>query len=420
MTAEVEQRETPLAGLRVALAGRLASLSRNAAAELIVRNGGTFSPTVTKATNLLVIGGNGWPLRRNGRPSRKLARAESLRRQGRAVEVIAEEEFLRRLGLLPTEPILSLHPLPAMAEMVGVSRRRLESWLRWGFLAPAQFRENIPLFDYAGVAAARSTADLLAAGIEPRRIALSLLRLRAWLSDRESAGATIARLSLATGCLALPTDDGRWVEPHGQLLFDYAAPDHVSALPLRHFDEHLYESALAQERNGDFQSAAELYQRLLESGPDADVCLNLGNVLYALGRPDAAAERFRQSVELDPTLAEAWNNLGNCLGDLGHADEAVRAFRRAVATEPDYALAWENLGSLLDDAGESDGAAQAYRQALAIEPDNADSHRALATVLEDAGLGSEARHHWREYVEREPNGDWAEYARSRLNNNQRA
>src|ERR1700730_17214766 len=60
----------------VAFTGRLACMSRAEALEVIRSHGGTPSLSVTKRTNLLIVGELGWPLLDDGRPSNKLSRAK--------------------------------------------------------------------------------------------------------------------------------------------------------------------------------------------------------------------------------------------------------------------------------------------------------------------------------------------------------
>jgi superkiller protein 3 len=103
-------------------------------------------------------------------------------------------------------------------------------------------------------------------------------------------------------------------------------------------------------------------------------------VLYLLGRLEAAIERFRQAVELDPEYAEAWNNLGNALAEAGRIAGAI------------YAL----------------------RQALEIAPHYADAHYSLAEALEEHGRCHEAQPHWKAYLRQEAVGERADYARHRL------
>jgi Flp pilus assembly protein TadD len=66
------------------------------------------------------------------------------------------------------------------------------------------------------------------------------------------------------------------------------------------------------------QQLGELrWECLLKTGSQFAACFNLANVLAELGHNEAATERYRQVVELDPEYAEAWNNLGLCLAELG-------------------------------------------------------------------------------------------------------
>jgi DNA ligase (NAD+) len=59
----------------VAFTGRLACMTRAEAFEVVRSHGGTPSQTVTRQTNVLVVGELGWPLLDDGRPSNKLSRA---------------------------------------------------------------------------------------------------------------------------------------------------------------------------------------------------------------------------------------------------------------------------------------------------------------------------------------------------------
>ena len=56
----------------VAFTGRLACMSREKAFDVVRQHGGTPSQTVTRQTNVLVVGELGWPLLDDGRPSNKL------------------------------------------------------------------------------------------------------------------------------------------------------------------------------------------------------------------------------------------------------------------------------------------------------------------------------------------------------------
>ena len=105
-----------LQGKRVAFTGRLASMTRSDAADLIRAHGGRFTATLNRFTSLLVVGQDGWPFEKDGRLSGKLRKARSLQRNGIGPTVLTEEELFARLGL------------DSLAE--GVSRRYSTAQLR--------------------------------------------------------------------------------------------------------------------------------------------------------------------------------------------------------------------------------------------------------------------------------------------------
>lgn len=369
-------------GRRVAFTGRLASMGRAAAERLVEERRGVFAPTVSRSTDLLVVGAAGWPMRPDGRPTRKLARAEALRGRGCRVELVSEEEFLRRAAVID-DCVLGRHPLPAVAALVGAPVRLVEAWVQSGLVAPAETRDGVPVFDYRAVAAAKSLGRLLASGVPLRTIVRSLVRVQAALGEPGGTAEALSRLSVAAGHIAMRTADGRWAEPGGQLILGYEGEEDADdlAVQLRVPTDDVFVEAMERESQGDFERAAALYRRLLlEEGPDADACFNLGNVLYASGETRAAAERFRQAAELDPDRADAWLNLGNVLAENGEAEEAAEAYRLAAESDPGYADARAELADILDRVGES----------------------------------ASAQGHWRAYLELEPQGPWADYARRRL------
>lgn len=81
-TSKEEKRgEKPLAGLIFVLTGKLVTLTREEAAEMIEKKGGKISSSVSSKTNYVVVGDS---------PGSKLNRAQSL-----GVSAIDEKEFLK-------------------------------------------------------------------------------------------------------------------------------------------------------------------------------------------------------------------------------------------------------------------------------------------------------------------------------------
>lgn len=63
----------------------------------------------------------------------------------------------------------------------------------------------------------------------------------------------------------------------------------------------------------------------------------------ALGDLDAAAEKFRECVRLDPGFFDAWHALGMALMKSGRFPEAIEAGLQAVRLRPNDQLAWSSL-----------------------------------------------------------------------------
>ncbi|MEO7934565.1 MAG: tetratricopeptide repeat protein [Chthoniobacterales bacterium] len=63
----------------------------------------------------------------------------------------------------------------------------------------------------------------------------------------------------------------------------------------------------------------------------------------ALGELDAAAEKYRRCVELDPAFFDGWHALGMTLMKLGRYPEAIEAGLKATELKPNDLLGWSSL-----------------------------------------------------------------------------
>jgi tetratricopeptide (TPR) repeat protein len=199
------------------------------------------------------------------------------------------------------------------------------------------------------------------------------------------------------------------IEPGGQLRFDFDAmdstaendesagppPDARSVLsmtdrgedsfPLREspdaLDDELLAAAFDAEDRDDLETAVGYCHAVLaRDGARADICFQLGELLYRLGHPVAARERYYMAIELDEEFVEARASLGGVLAESGQLELAIAAFRGALAVHDDYA----------------------------------DVHYNLARALDELGRRDEAASHWERFVELAPDSPWAEEARARI------
>src|SRR5262245_38069060 len=99
-------------------------MTRTEAAQLISARGGVYARRVTRLPTIVIVGREGWPLAKDGRPTRNLRRAVALVKQGYDIEIVPEEELLARLhcegGRLERR-----FTLRQLTRMLGVSTERL-------------------------------------------------------------------------------------------------------------------------------------------------------------------------------------------------------------------------------------------------------------------------------------------------------
>ena len=185
-------------------------------------------------------------------------------------------------------------------------------------------------FGFHEVRTANLLSKLAQRGIGTARLGAILEKLGRRYSD---AASVLSQIDVCDQLLVIRDDESGLTAVDGQRLFDFLSEsDPAAAIALKLETtcdaDDLFEQAVRLEQAGDLESAARTYREsLLKSGPDLMPCFNLANVLRtALGRTEAAAERYRQAVEIDPEYGPAWNNLGLCLSELDEQPEAIEAW----------------------------------------------------------------------------------------------
>lgn len=89
--------EHPLYGITVAFTGTLAHYVRRDAAQLVVDSGGEFSNSVTRATDLLVVGEQDLAHLAGRNTSAKMRKAAGMAASGHHIEIIHEADFFQML-----------------------------------------------------------------------------------------------------------------------------------------------------------------------------------------------------------------------------------------------------------------------------------------------------------------------------------
>ena len=381
----------PLAGHLVVFTGKLSSLGRKDARELVTRLGGATADDVNAKTTMVVIGAEGFgptgsadeapadvvlgSSRVVREKSNKLKRAEELNAQpgaARPIRILTEEEFCRLAGV-PTPDTLK-RQYHALRDVLARYRALREDHLRYlvkcGVLRPVLRTNADTFFAFPDLATIKQANEGLVQGSSFRSVVRTLIAAR-----------------------------------QGQLEFDFrleAAPAKI--ITLRRPETARPQAAAKSAIDGNAAmrdtALAEEYFRAasaLDEGDDST--------------QEEAAVAYRKALELDPYLVAALINLANIHYSRDELAEAQALYERAIGLESDFFEAHFNLGNIYHDLGRFPEAQDCYHEALRLNPFYADAHFYLAVTFEKMGLSQDARPHWRSYQQLAPQGEWVELAR---------
>src|SRR5215813_4283165 len=320
-------------------------MTRAEAFEVVRSHGGTPSQTVTRQTNVLVVGELGWPLLDDGRPSNKLSRAGSY-----GVPVVSERRFLEWIGKAVPGSWNRTYSADQIAALSKLSSDTVDELVRFGLLDPRG-----GLFGFRDLASARQVSSLFANGIGLSEIIRSVKEIRAWLPE-----ADLSNLRLHPAghhAIEIEQPEGR-TDKRGQFVLPVSPPKQNA--------DALFEQAQAAEEAGDIAEAERLYRVLMNCDPtDAAPPFNLGNMFRTTGRKIEAEAALRAATRADPTFAEAWYNLSDLLDEQDRSEAAIDCLGRALQADPDYADAMFNLALLLQRGSRHKEAAEYWRRYLA-------------------------------------------------------
>ena len=354
MKQDCEPDRSALKGV-IAFTGRLASMRRAEAFEAVRAHGGTPREGVTRTTELLVVGGLGWPLLADGRPSNSLAQA---RAQG--IPIVSERRFLEWLGKAVPDEQARTFTGEQIARLSKLSPETVDQLSALGLI---EARDG--LFGFTDLAAARQIAELLGKGVPLSTITGSLHEIRRWLPD-----AHLSRLRLHADSNRLLVE-----QPHGRT--DRQGQFMLPVEPTEDDADSAFAEAQAAEETGDLVSAETLYRRVMLLDPkDPAPAFNLGNILRAAGRAADAEAAYRHAVRADPAFAPGWHNLADLLDDGGRLPDAIECLKRAAAADGQYADALFNLALFLQKLERHAEAAGWWRRYLALDGNSSWAARA--------------------------------------------
>ena len=366
---------------RITFTGKLASLTRKEAYQIVRDAGGEPTLGVSRQTSILVVGMEGWPLLPDWMVSRKLRRAEELMQQGHPIQIISESTFLELVGRKERQSFLrKTYPAEEVCKLLKISGETLRRWEQFSLVQP---REG--LYDFQDLVSLRTLGELVNRGISPANIAKSLQALASVLPGTDRPLAQLKIVVENPKALLFNLGESL-IAPNGQLIINFdtksKSEGKVISLGSKNLTEtEWFEYGQAYEDDESYTEAEDAYRKAIARSPHfPEAYFNLGNVLRMTGRAEAAQELYRMAIAQDPAMACAWYNLADIQQQRGQLKEAVASLQSAL------------------------GACATY----------ADAHFNLALCYEQLGQKPEADRHWSAYVKLDPFSEWAKVAKRHL------
>jgi tetratricopeptide (TPR) repeat protein len=180
-------------------------------------------------------------------------------------------------------------------------------------------------------------------------------------------------------------------------------PRVARALPAAAVGALLVLAPITWQQVGHWRSRLALFARVNQAIPDYPLArLTLGNLLFAEGATEEAAEHFRAVLARDPKHAGAHNNLGMCLLRTGSVAEGLAHLDEATRLDPRYAAARENRARALLALGRAEESLRDYAESIRLDPTSATAHAGYAEALVERGDAPAAAAHAREALRISP------------------
>jgi tetratricopeptide (TPR) repeat protein len=156
-----------------------------------------------------------------------------------------------------------------------------------------------------------------------------------------------------------------------------------------------YNLGLAYTQKGLVEEAISEFKQALECNPNlAQAYVNLGGLyMRAEDGPAKSIEANQRAIEIDPNLGPAHSNLAFIYLRGGQPDKAVAHGQRAFELMPGSPQAYQLLFAAYLESGQAQSAAQLSMKMIEADASSAPAHFNLAAALRALGKDAEAEEH---------------------------
>jgi len=158
-----------------------------------------------------------------------------------------------------------------------------------------------------------------------------------------------------------------------------------------------------QAQSGRLEEAYKSAKEALLSIPDdAQIHVNLGNVLLQRGLSDEACSEWNRALALNPRHVDALCNLSETLISKSDYVDAESFLSSALDIAPNNQRALLGLGRIFTISGRSEQAVEVYMKLALLIPDSVDAHILLGVSLHDSNRYEQACESFERAIQLEP------------------
>ena len=163
------------------------------------------------------------------------------------------------------------------------------------------------------------------------------------------------------------------------------------------------EEADSLQQQGSYEEALIVFREVLQQNPLLpEAYLGVGDVRYKQGRYADAEPAYARAADLDPRSFRAHHGRGKSLQMQGRTVDAIRAYQRALSVDPDSADANLNMATAYLSLGEARIATGFAERAVSLDPTNGAARVNLGVAYERTGRAPEAVGQYRQAIDLMP------------------
>ena len=170
---------------------------------------------------------------------------------------------------------------------------------------------------------------------------------------------------------------------------------------LKNDPEAKYAVGLMHQRQGNFDQAIYAYQQALELDSTlADAYNTLGYIYGKTNDLDLALENLYSAIKYRPEFDQAYFNLGEVYYKQGRITESINALLKAIELNPYHIQALNDLGANYIEIGKLRDAVTSYEKLIKIAPNYFKAYNNLGMIYYRQKNYDEAREMFQEALER--------------------